>query len=156
MRRLQDCIKEYVSELSQDQKDEIKLVTDSRDLIKIEYKDGNRIEVYYINSNNKDRTIGRRNIDMAFCDECYPNKEYIDSILKPMDIKQVYIMITNDNIEYIDSRKSKEFNYQEFFKQQIIELMIEYSKIVKNEKTTMTRENILKQIKILDDLRSGK
>jgi hypothetical protein len=66
-------------------------------------------------------------------------------------------MMTNDNMEYIDSRKYKnEFSIKEFYNTQIKELMIEYSEIHKDKTTTLTRENILKQIKVLQDMARNK
>jgi hypothetical protein len=94
---------------------------------------------------------GQRNIKIAFCDECYIDKLYIDSVLKPLDVKQIYMMFTYDNVEYIDSRNSSKV--ENFYDNQIEELMIEYSNITKNEKTTLTREKILQQIHILQEMK---
>ena len=138
---LQHCVKEanyYV-----------KSCNISRDKITITDIEDEVIEIFCINPNTQFR--GQRNIKMAFCDECYIDKTYIDTILKPMDVKQVYMMFTDDNMEYIDSRNSSKV--ENFYDKQIEELMIEYSNIVKNEKTTLTRENILKQIKVLQDMK---
>jgi hypothetical protein len=147
---LKDCFKEYTYK----RKDTIKLYKSSRDNDSIEFNDGNKIEVFYVKPNTQFR--GCRNIKIAFFDECYINKEYIDSILKPMDVKQVYCMITNDNIEYIDSRQIKnDFTTKEFYDIQIKELMEEYAETPKNKNTTLSRENILKQIKVLQDMKRG-
>lgn len=116
-----------------------------------DYEDCNKnviLEIFCIKPNIEFK--GQRAIKMAFCDECYLDKKYIDSILKPMGVKQIYFMLTNDDIEYIDSRNSSKV--ENFYEKQIEELMIEYSNISKNEKTTLTRENILKQIKVLQDM----
>jgi hypothetical protein len=149
---LQEHIRKYVDKNKQ-------IILDyriSRDRVTIEfaqrdYEDYDKnaiLEIFCIKPNTEFK--GQRNIKMAFCDECYLDKKYIDSILKPMDVKQVYFMLTNDDFEYIDSRNSTKV--ENFYEKQIEELMIEYSNIPKNERTTLTRENILKQIKVLQDM----
>lgn len=124
----------------------------SKDKILLEFTNGDSIEVFI--SNTSDNFRGERNIDIIFCDEYFPSKDSIESVLKPMGAKQIFIMMTNDNIEYIDSRNL--INIDNFYNKQIEELMIEYSNISKTEKTTLTRENILKQIKMLQDMEVGK
>lgn len=47
------------------------------------------------------------------------------------------------------------FSYEDFYDIQIKELMQEYTEIPKNERTTLTRENILRQIKTLQDMKRG-
>lgn len=121
----------------------------SKDKITLKYKHEETIEVFCVNPNSEFR--GQRNIDIAFCDEYIPNKLYIDSVLKPIGVKQIYIMLTNDNIEYIDSRNSRKV--ENFYDNQIEELMVEYSNVPKNEKTTITREKILQQIHILQEMK---
>ena len=147
-------LQDYFKELCLAETENIKNFSNSKEFTKIEYKNGDKLEVYYslFNSDNNN-IIGKRNIGMAFYDECYPNKDTINKILKPIDVNQIFIMMTNDNIEYINSRKA--FDCQGFFKQQIEELMMEYSNLSKTQNTTMTRENILKQIKALQDMARG-
>lgn len=152
---LQECIEEYIDI----NKERILNCKISRDKITIEFarrnpEDFNKnviIEIFCIKPNTQFK--GQRNIKSAFCDECYLDKQYIDGILKPMDVKQIYFMLTNDNIEYIDSRNSTKV--ENFYDKQIEELMIEYAETDKNRNTTLTRENILNQIKVLQDMKRG-
>lgn len=149
---LKNEIKEYVRNLS----NYIKTSKFSKDEIIIEFTNsdfinGGFIEIYFLKPSADFR--GKRNMDIAFFDECYPDKLYIDGVLKPMGVKQIYTMFTNDSIEYIDSRNS--VKVENFYSNQIEELMIEYSNIPKNEKTTITREKILQQIKILQDMQKN-
>lgn len=159
---LQDYFKEYVNENN----NILSYCNLSKDKTIIEFKNGNTIQVYYIKPSSEFK--GQRNIKIAFCDECYIDKIYIDTILKPMDVKQVYMMFTNDNIEYIDSRKinteqetmKKCFNIAKYDKTMntfidanIIKLIDEFSKVPMNEKTTMTRNSILDMIGKLQALR---
>jgi hypothetical protein len=159
---LKDCFKEY----TYNEKDNIKLYKSLRDKDFIEFNNGNKIEVFYIKPNTQFR--GCRNIEIAFFDECYINKEYIDSILKPMDVKQVYCMITNGNIEYIDSRQikteqekmkecyriaSKDQLMNNFIDASIVKLINEFSLVPQNEKTTLTRNSLLDMIMKLQTLR---
>lgn len=157
-RTLQDYFKEYTHKES----DSIKLYKSSRNKDYIEFNNGDRIEVFYIKPDTQFR--GARNIKIAFFDECYLNKEYIDSVLKPMEVKQVYCMITNDSIEYIGSRKENELwewlelssnpkNLNTFIDASIMKLINEFSNIPQTEKTTMTRNSILDMIGKLQALK---
>lgn len=148
-RTLQDYFKEYVYA----EKEKFKLYKVSRDKIYIECNNGDVLEIYCYKPNVEPKEL--KNIKIAFFDECYPSKEYIDNVIKPKDVEQIFIMITNDNIEYIINSQNKVFNYREFFEQQIQELMFEYAGMHKDKTTTLTRENILKQIKVLQDMQRG-
>ena len=147
-RALQDYFREYVYE----ENILIKLHKCSRDKISIEFNNGDILEVFCYKPNNEPRAL--RNISITFFDEYYPSKEYIDSIVKPKDVIQIFIMMINNNIEYIDSRTNK-ITRSNFCDIQIEELMIEYAETPKNKNTTLSRENILKQINVLQNMRCG-
>lgn len=160
--KLRKCFEEYI----QKEKDGIKSVKDSRDKIFLEYNNGNVLEVFYIKPNTQFR--GHRNIKIAFSDECYLDKYYIDTVLKPMDVGQVYIMITNNRIEYIDSKqikteqeKMKECLHiatkgqmmNQFIDASIVKLVNEFSLLPQNEKTTLTRNSLLDMMIKLQSLK---
>jgi len=147
-RALQDYFREYVYE----ENILIKLHKCSRDKISIEFNNGDILEVFCYKPNNEPRAL--RNISITFFDEYYPSKEYIDSIVKPKDVIQIFIMMSNNTIEYIDSRTNK-ITRSNFCDIQIEELMIEYAETPKNKNTTLSRENILKQINVLQNMRCG-
>lgn len=160
---LRDYFDEYIHTSSE--KDFIKLFKISRDKLYLEFNNGNIIEVFLMKPSSNFR--GSRNIKIAFCDEYYPSKEFIDTILKPIDVKQVYIMMTNDNMEYIDSRNDIEKDFMkkcskiasnknsmnDFIDSAIVKLVYEFSLIAQTEKTTMTRNSILDMIMKLQSLR---
>jgi hypothetical protein len=160
---LRDYFNEYIH--TNNEKDLIKLFKNSRDRLYLEFNNGNVIEVFLMKPSSNFR--GSRNIKIAFCDEYYPSKEFIDSILKPMDVKQVYIMVTNDNMEYIDSRNDIEKDFMKKFTKiasnkesmnnfidgTIVKLIYEFSLVPQTEKTTMTRNSILDMIGKLQVLR---
>jgi len=132
-RALQDYFREYVYE----ENILIKLHKCSRDKISIEFNNGDILEVFCYKPNNEPRAL--RNISITFFDEYYPSKEYIDSIVKPKDVIQIFIMMSNNTIEYIDSRTNK-ITRSNFCDIQIEELMIEYAETPKNKNTTLSRE----------------
>ena len=69
-------------------------------------------------------------------------------------LKQIIITTTMDYFEYIsDKEEVIDVDKTEWIEQQIKELMIEFSKIRKDERTTMTREKILGMIRQLENLR---
>ena len=112
----------------------------------------NRIDIKSIGS--LDSLIGAR-YDYVFFDETIPDKKTLDSIIKPMCKNQIYIMntIEESEFEYIDS--SKKLNKIKWIDKQIEDLMNEFSGIIKNEKTTMTREKVLGLIENLMKLKSN-
>lgn len=86
-------------------------------------------------------------------------KESLDGIKKDVsqlnfrqefDLFGEYDEIFSDN--KIDLKNTK-FDTNSFYDKQIEELMIEYSETPKNRNTTLTRENILKQIKELQEMK---
>lgn len=87
-----------------------------------------------------------------YCDEFIPTKSDVDLILG--FTKQVKIFTTyvdNEDFEYISDVENK-IDKKEWVPNQIEELMNEYSSIPKAENTTMRREKVLLQIKMLKEL----
>ncbi|MDP4146638.1 MAG: hypothetical protein Q8936_19540, partial [Bacillota bacterium] len=69
---------------------------------------------------------------------------------KEFDLFDEYDELIIDNKICEDN---KELDFSNFYDMQIQELMEEYTETPKNRNTTLTRENILKQIKILQDMK---
>ena len=70
-------------------------------------------------------------------------------------------MFNNKNVEYIEDEEdyvnkntqTKEFNKCEVIDKQIQELYEEYISIEKTEKTTIRRDKVLMQIRMLEDMK---
>ena len=125
----------------------------ANDFIKIKYNNKREVVVYLSNSNQINNGLRElKDIDKVYYDEAFPSSEEID-FLKSLGrqglVPKIYIMMTNDNIEYIEHREDNN-NFYDF---QIQELMNEYANTPKRENTTMTREKILQQIKMLQDIK---
>lgn len=126
--------------------------TSQRTILK-RFKDGIRgikLEMYYFDPNNVDKLRGLKDFRYAFFDECFPSESILRA-LRIIGVEQIFIMMTNDNVEYINNRNSTKI--ENFYDNQIEELMIEYSDVSKTEKTTLTREKILQQIHILQEMK---
>lgn len=99
---------------------------------------------------------GIRNVSDIKCiyfDEIMPNEDEIETIKKYHPNARIVIMMTNDDIEYIEHKKKNSID--NFYETQIKELMDEYATIPKDSNTTMTREKVLYQMRMLKDM-SGK
>lgn len=129
-----------------------KKITDTESRTTIIENENYGIDILYSRLDSLNEYRGIKDIMYVFFDEYFPNSNEL-SIIKSMGVKQIFIMVTNGNVEYIDSRRLIQID--NFYNKQIEELMIEYAEIDKNKNTTMTRENILKQIKILQDMERG-
>ena len=124
----------------------------------------NKIELIIVN----DKTINiyfessyafrnRIRYDYVVFDDEKIDLDLIREIKTNRDFKQVIITTTMDDFEYIsDKQEVVELNRKEWINQQIKELMMEFSKIRKDERTTMTREKILGMIRQLEDMKSLK
>ena len=114
------------------------------------------IYITFVKINDLGNCIGAR-FDNVFFDNVIPDKGTLDNIIMPMVSNQIYIMktiIEGYAFEYIDSNKIKESKI-EWIDKQIEDLMNEFSGIIKNEKTTMTREKVLGLIENLMKLKSN-
>jgi hypothetical protein len=98
----------------------------------------------------------------VFFDEYMPSSHEIKRLHQMLWIKQIYIIFTDNDMEYIDSRnyKNKTKTYVEHRKEfntwamtQVESLMKEYSEVPKNSNTTMTREKILSMISNIGRIR---
>jgi hypothetical protein len=96
-------------------------------------------------------------LNIVFFDECIPTSDMIKN-LKELGVKQIIIMTTlfedNNEVEFITDYES--FDKSGFYDKQIEELMIEFEKIPKTEKTTITREKILDMIEKLQRMKTNK
>lgn len=88
--------------------------------------------------------------DIVYFDECFPNSGEM-SILLNNGVKKIYCLFTNDNIRLIDRNSDSE---EDFYIDSINKLKHEYESLENNKNTVMTRENILKQIQLLLDLKN--
>lgn len=123
-----------------------------KDKIEITNRRNKVYTVKFISSLNFECTRGLGNVDKAYCDEFIPSKSEIECILG--FAKQVKIFTTyvdNEDFEYISDVENK-IDKKEWISNQIEELMMEYSSIPKAENTTMRREKVLLQIKMLQDV----
>ena len=75
-------------------------------------------------------------------EEC---KKYKNSFIKELDIHNEY--------DILFKKESKEFNKLEVINKQIQELYEEYMSIEKTEKTTIRRDKVLMQIRMLEDMK---
>lgn len=89
-------------------------------------------------------------IDIIYFDECFPSSEEI-SVLLSNGVKKIYCLFTNDNIRLVDKNSDSE---KDFYINSINKLKYEYESLENNKNTVMTRENILKQIQLLLDLKN--
>ena len=106
---------------------------------------------------------GISNIDAIFFDEYIPSSKEINYLIEPTlkQNGQIFIMFNYKNIEYIEDEedyvdkntKTKEFNKLEVINKQIQELYEEYMSIEKTEKTTIRRDKVLMQIRMLEDMK---
>lgn len=90
----------------------------------------------------------------VYCDEYIPDKKCLKYILYLDCVEQVKIFTTyidNEDFEYISDVEDK-LDKKEWIFNQIEELMKEYSSIPKADNTTMRREKVLLQIKMLKEL----
>ena len=68
------------------------------------------------------------------------------------DVKHIYIMFTNNDIEYIENTT----DINKFVDSSIKKLSSEFSTIDGNEKNTITREKLLDMILKLQEIKSNK
>lgn len=86
-------------------------------------------------------------------------KEWLDTIKQEdskLAFRQEFDLFEEYNEVFTEGKidaKNKNFDISNFYDKQIEELMIEYSETPKNKNTTLTRENILKQITILQNMK---
>ncbi|MBS5307770.1 hypothetical protein [Clostridium sp.] len=124
----------------------------SKDKIEIINQKDRSCTVRFVNSLNFEHIGGLAKTDKVYCDEFIPTKSEVDLILG--FTKQVKIFTTyvdNEDFEYISDVENK-IDKKEWISNQIEELMGEYSSIPKAENTTMRREKVLYQIKMLQDV----
>ena len=120
------------------------------------------IKIIHPDSLNNDFK-GNSNIDAIFFDEYIPSSKEINYLIEPTlkQNGQIFIMFNYKNIEYIEDEedyvdkntKTKEFNKYEVIDKQIQELYEEYISIEKTEKTTIRRDKVLMQIRMLEDMK---
>lgn len=158
---LRDCFTEYINE----ERNSIKHFKDSGNEISIHFYNGDLLQVFIGSINSfTDKLRGLNDIEYAFLDECYPNEEIV-KFVKEMGAKQLYYMITNDNIEYIDSKYENDGlydwlnladteNLNKFIDASIMKLINEFSNIPQTERTTITRNNILDMIEKLQRIKN--
>lgn len=113
--------------------------------------DNKAINIYFENSNTFRNGI---RYDYIVFDDEKIDLEIIREVKFNKGFKQVIITTTTDDFQYISDRAEPiNINKAEWIDKQIKELMIEFSKIRKDERTTITREKILEMIRKLEDLR---
>ena len=123
----------------------------------IEVKNKHKLttNIKFIGENEfKNQNVDLNNVDKVYFDEYIPNKSEINGLLNFDNIKKINIFTTymdNEEFEYISDVKNK-INKKEWVYNEIEELMREYSDIPKSGNTTMRRENVLSQIKMLKNL----
>ena len=88
------------------------------------------------------------NLDLVFYDEYIPNGKEIDS-LRSMGAKQIYVVMTDENIEYIDG-----VSEEDFYDKQINKLKEEFDNTANKENTTKTRESLLNMIERMERLKT--
>lgn len=138
-----------------EEKTDVKIIKSSYQEIGLWFR-GKSIYIAFANLKDLGNCMGSR-YDNVFFDDVIPNKGVLDNIIMPMVSNQVYIMktiIEGYTFEYIGSDKTK-LNKIEWVDKQIEDLMNEFSGIIKNERTTMTREKILGLIENLMKLKSN-
>lgn len=119
--------------------------------IELRIVDGKAINIYFENSNTFRNGI---RYDYIVFDDEKIDLEIIREVKFNKGFKQVIITTTTDDFQYIsDKAELINIDKAEWIDQQIKELMIEFSKIKKDERTTITREKILEMIRKLEDLR---
>lgn len=118
-------------------------------IFKCDYK--HKANIYELKDCNN---LKEKNIKLkyAFFNEKYPTQEDIDLCLL-LGAEQIFIMITDENLKYIGTKigeiSNKPGEIILFVDNQIEELIEEFKKIEKTNKTSMYRNDILKQIKEL-------
>lgn len=113
---------------------------------------GKTINIYFENPNTFRCSI---RYDYVVFDDDKIDLEVIREAKTIRGLKQIVITTTMSDFEYIsdDNKIEENINKHEWIEQQIKELMMEFSKIRKDERTTITREKILGMIRQLEDMR---
>lgn len=109
-----------------------------------------KIHIYFENANTFRYGI---KYDYVVFDDEIVDIEVIRQAKTIRGLKQIIIATTDEDFEYIDDGNNLTIDKENWIEQQIKELMIEFSNISKNERTTMTREKILGMIKQLESMR---
>lgn len=130
------------------ERNEYDIKIDKNIKISIDFKGA--IEITCLNTISDYNIRGVKDIEYIFFDEYMPTERELD-LLKILNPKQIYIMTTKEDMECIDNVSVQDFS--DFYDEQIKELMIEYASTPKKENTTMTRDKILQQIKMLKDMK---
>lgn len=139
---LGSCFKRYI------ERNEYNIKIDKN--IKISMDFGRDIEIICLNAINDYDIRCLKDIEYIFFDEYIPTERELD-LLKILNPKQIYIMTTKEGMECIDNINI--VNPTNFYDTQIQELMIEYQNTPKRENTTMTRDKILQQIRMLQNMK---
>lgn len=111
------------------------------------------IHIYFESSNTFRNGI---RYDYVVFDDDKVDLDVIREVKANRGLKQIIITTTMDDFEYISDERINVFNIDkdEWINQQIKELMIEFSNIRKDERTTITREKILEMIKQLENMKN--
>lgn len=147
-------VSDYLRELTKSEEFKIQFLKEE---IKIKNKKGIMTTIKFINANDfidSKHILQDMQVQKVYCDEYMPTKSEIDDILKLNCVEKVKIFFTymdNEDFEYISDVENK-INKGDWIEQQIEDLMGEYSSISKCENTTIRREKVLTQIKMLKDL----
>lgn len=120
--------------------------------------DDRLINIVISNVSNTDHVRGLYFGYLIF-DNYYPSEvEIYDTRYYKSSVKQVFIFGTFDDLEYIsdkpDSDSTSISNMSNFIETQIKELMLEFSGMPKRENTVKTRNDILKQVAELVNIKS--
>lgn len=138
---------------------EVLRIINCENCIKITNKNNITHNLYFIQEskmNNSELLRGLR-IDKIYFDEHIPSEKEIKHLLNVGDVKKIKIFCTcfdNKDFEYISDFEYK-LDKRNWVSDEMDKLMKEYSSITKAENTTIRREKILLQIKMLDELRKG-
>ena len=105
-----------------------------------------------INSIDINKIRGKR-YDYIFIDDAVFSLSELGELLETTpDVKHIYIMFTNNDIEYIENTT----DINKFVDSSIKKLSSEFSIINGNEKNTITREKLLDMILKLQEIKSNK
>lgn len=116
-----------------------------------EYKDGGIIEVSLYKPYNAN-IGGLKNIKMAFFDDCIPTENFLNNDSRQMLIKQIYIFITNKDLEFIDDEEVGIKSENDFINYNIAKLQYEFNNI-EGENSIKKRNDILDMIIKLESMR---